>query len=55
MSELTHRLAGDGKPSMGTFLRVIDILIEESRKPQMHARDDRAQDGTSSGSVPDSG
>lgn len=34
MSTLTHWLAGDGRPSMGTFLKVIDIIIEESDKPR---------------------
>ena len=29
--ELTRWLAGDDKPSMGTFLKVIDILLEDSR------------------------
>jgi hypothetical protein len=33
MGELTRWLAGDGKPSIGTFLKVIDVLIEESRSP----------------------
>jgi hypothetical protein len=33
MPELTRWLAGDGKPSIGTFLKVIDVLIEESGKP----------------------
>lgn len=31
MPELTRWLAGDGAPSMGTFLKVIDILLEDSR------------------------
>lgn len=31
MPELTRWLAGDDKPSMGTFLKVIDILLEDSR------------------------
>ena len=31
MPELTRWLAGDGTPSMGTFLKVIDILLEDSR------------------------
>jgi hypothetical protein len=34
MSDLTHWLAGNGKPPVGIFLRVIDILIEEGRKPK---------------------
>jgi len=29
MPDLTRWLAGDGRPSMGTFLRVIDVLLEE--------------------------
>jgi len=28
MPELTRWLAGHGKPSFGTFLKVIDVLIE---------------------------
>jgi hypothetical protein len=32
MADLTRWLAGNGKPPMGIFLRVIDILLEESRK-----------------------
>jgi hypothetical protein len=31
MPELTRWLAGDGAPSMGTFLKVIDILLGDSR------------------------
>ena len=34
-AELERWLAGEGKPSMGTFLKVIDILLEEGRKPQL--------------------
>ena len=34
MSTLTHWLAGNGHPSIGTFLKVIDIIIEESAKPR---------------------
>jgi len=29
MKDLTHWLAGDGKPSIGIFLKVIDIILEE--------------------------
>ena len=36
MPELTRWLAGDGKPSIGTFLKVIDVLLEEGRKPRVH-------------------
>jgi hypothetical protein len=36
MPELTRWLAGDGKPSIGIFLKVIDVLLEESRKPRVH-------------------
>ena len=35
MPELTRWLAGDGKPPMGVFLRVVDILIEERDRPQI--------------------
>jgi len=31
MPAMTRWLAGDDVPSMGTFLKVIDILLEESR------------------------
>jgi hypothetical protein len=31
MPELTRWLAGDGKPTIGIFLKVIDILIEEGQ------------------------
>ena len=34
MSTLTRWLAGDGQPSIGTFLKVIDIIIEEGSKPR---------------------
>jgi hypothetical protein len=33
LPELTRWLAGDGKPSIGIFLKVIDVLIEEGGKP----------------------
>ena len=33
MADLARWLAGDGKPPMGVFLMVIDVLIEEGRKP----------------------
>ena len=36
MSDLTRWLAGDGVPSMGTFLKVIDVLIEQSAKSRVH-------------------
>ena len=36
LPELTRWLAGDGKPSIGIFLKVIDVLIEEGRKPLLH-------------------
>lgn len=35
MASLTHWLAGDGKPPMGVFLQVIDVLIEESQKSRL--------------------
>lgn len=31
MPDLTRWLAGDGRPPMGTFLRVIDVLLEEEK------------------------
>jgi hypothetical protein len=45
MAELTRWLAGDGKPSMGTFLRVVDIVLEESGKHRVLAM--RGQPGKS--------
>lgn len=33
MADLTHWLAGDGQPPMAVFLAVIDVLIQEGRKP----------------------
>jgi hypothetical protein len=56
MPDLTRWLAGVEKPSIGTFLKVIDILLEESRKPH-HApsanaplrRTDKAPDDGESG------
>ena len=36
MSDLTRWLAGDGKPSIGVFLRTVDILIQERDKPRFH-------------------
>ncbi|HZO04320.1 MAG TPA: hypothetical protein VFB93_24300 [Burkholderiales bacterium] len=32
MPDLTRWLAGDGRPPMGIFLRVVDVLLEEDRK-----------------------
>ena len=32
MSDLTRWLAGDGRPSIGVFLRVIDVMLEGDRK-----------------------
>ena len=34
MADLTRWLAGVDQPSIGTFLKVIDILIEEGSKPR---------------------
>jgi hypothetical protein len=36
MPDLTRWLAGDGKPAIGVFLKVIDVLIEEGRKPRFY-------------------
>jgi CheY-like chemotaxis protein len=35
MSDLTRWLAGKGKPSIGVFLRVVDILIEERKSARL--------------------
>ena len=32
MSDLTRWLAGDGRPSIGVFLRVIDVMLEGDRQ-----------------------
>jgi hypothetical protein len=36
MPDLTRWLAGDGRPPMGLFLKVIDLLLEESQKSHFH-------------------
>jgi hypothetical protein len=41
MADLTRWLAGDGKPPIGVFLRVIDVLIEEGRKPLLFPLDEK--------------
>jgi hypothetical protein len=38
MKDLTHWLAGDGVPSTGVFLRVIDVIIEDGSKPRFLPR-----------------
>ena len=38
MSDLTRWLAGQGKPSIGVFLRVVDILIEAGRKSRLELK-----------------
>lgn len=45
MSDITRWLAGAEKPSLGTFLKVIDILIEENRTraERQQERADRSQ------------
>jgi hypothetical protein len=35
MPDLTRWLAGYEKPSIGTFLKVVDIIIEEGRKTRL--------------------
>ena len=35
MRSLTFWLAGEGKPPMGVFLRVVDLLIEHSEKARL--------------------
>lgn len=35
MTDLTRWLAGEGKPTIDVFLRVVDILIEEGKKPRL--------------------
>ena len=56
MPDLTRWLAGFDKPSMGTFLKVIDILLEENEKSRFTpaANEDfpafkKIEDGDSSG------
>jgi len=41
MADLTRWLAGDGNPPIGVFLRVIDVLIEEERKPLLFPLDEK--------------
>jgi hypothetical protein len=36
MADLTRWLAGDGTPSIGVFLRVVDVLIAERDKPKLN-------------------
>jgi hypothetical protein len=36
MADLTRWLAGDGTPSIGVFLRVVDVLIAERDKPRFN-------------------
>jgi hypothetical protein len=36
MADLTRWLAGDGTPSIGVFLRVVDVLIAERDKPKLY-------------------
>jgi hypothetical protein len=45
MASLTYWLAGDGKPPMGVFLQVVDVLIEESQKSRLLPRADELKDG----------
>ena len=53
LSNVTRWLAGTDKPSPGTFLKVIDILIEENRslaeRKQMRADSSQAQADRSQG------
>lgn len=37
MPDMTRWLAGADTPSLGTFLKVIDILLEDSRGPDVRA------------------
>lgn len=34
--EVERWLAGESKPSMGTFLKLIDLLLDEGGKPRRH-------------------
>lgn len=43
MASLTHWLAGDGKPPMGVFLQVIDVLIEESQSSRLRPKADQSK------------
>jgi hypothetical protein len=45
MPEITRWLTGAGRPSIGLFLKVIDVLIEENRTPteRLQVRADRSQ------------
>ena len=37
MADLTRWMAGDGQPPMAVFLAVVDLLIQEGRKPDLAA------------------
>jgi DNA-binding phage protein len=39
LEDLKRWLAGEAKPSLGTFLRVIDILLSDSRGDRVGAAD----------------
>jgi hypothetical protein len=44
MQDLTRWLAGDGQPSPGIFLKVVDVLLEAGSKSYLHpARQDGAK------------
>lgn len=52
MADLTRWLAGEDRPSMGTFLKVIDIVLEETVVPRFNARNPE-EDGPAEDRPPD--
>jgi hypothetical protein len=43
VDDVRRWLQGNGRPSMGTFLRVVDVLLEESQKPRLVCGDPAPQ------------
>ena len=54
MPELTRWLAGFDRPSIGTFLKVVDILIEESRSPKLRPAANDVRGLAKNDRIPDS-
>ena len=52
MADLTRWLAGLDQPSIGTFLKVIDILIEGGSKPRSQPPSNDPDDPVRRGSNP---
>lgn len=39
-ADLMRWISGEGKPTIGVFLRIIDLMIEQSKKPPLSAQKD---------------